>query len=706
MRTARADRRSVAAAALLLAQVLGPAPARAAAPEDPVEIGDLALDALLDPSLAAATLHEERSSAAPAAVFVLTREDLRAGGFRTLAEALRTVPGLFTYSDGFYQYVGVRGTGLLVDYTTRLLILIDGHPINNTLGIAENSLGPDLPLPLGLVERVEVVKGPAGGVYGPTAFLGVVNVVTRSASAAGWELGVDGEGAQSSVLGGRIGAGGAAQVGEWRLTAGVEAQQSHGYAWTYPELVPATDRPAPPGGRVAGMDESDAQRVYLRAAWQDLSVQAGCGRWRRGLPSAPYSTLIADDRNNEETETCFAQLGLDRSLGERASVTVRLGYDRFAYRDLLAYEPPGPGGSGDVGPFRDEGTDGWLSAEARLRWAPTTAWHLTAGATGEAHDTTQLAQADLIPPLSVDPRNGLGVGPIHKSYLTLNAYFLAEWEVARGVRLHAGLSWFGHELFGQRLSPRAALVWRLTPRDVAKAIYSEGFRPPTVTEAFFDDVIDYVPNPDVRPETVRSAELRYERRLAAGVSVAGSVFRNDYRDLIVTETIPAPGVINPDPANPADFRQRAANSGSLQVLGGEVGAVVQLKDALRAYGGVSLQRSSAPRPNFPGVTANLTLSSRALWRPLTLSLRAVFTGRRDKDPVALSPGQDAVVGPVVRLDALAVLEVPGTEGLSLEAGVANLLDAAVLHPAPNDFAPLTELPEPPRTLRLGLRYRL
>jgi outer membrane receptor protein involved in Fe transport len=165
-------------------------------------------------------------------------------------------------------------------------------------------------------------------------------------------------------------------------------------------------------------------------------------------------------------------------------------------------------------------------------------------------------------------------------------------------------------------------------------------------------------------------------------------------------------VIDPDPANPADFRQRAANSGSLQVLGGEVGAVVQLKDALRAYGGVSLQRSSAPRPNFPGVTANLTLSSRALWRPLTLSLLAGFTGRRDKDPVALSPGQDAVVGPVVRLDALAVLEVPGTEGLSLVAGVANLLDAAVLHPAPNDFAPLTELPEPPRTFRLGLRYRL
>jgi len=690
--------------AVLLLLALAPAPALPAAPEEAVEVGDLALEALLDPSLAAASLHEERSSAAPAAVFVLTREDLRAGGFRTLAEALRAVPGLFTYSDGFYQYAGVRGLGVLVDYTTRLLVLIDGHPINNGLGVAENSLGPDLPLPLGLVERMEVVKGPAGGVYGPTAFLGVVNLVTRSASEAGWELAASGEGAQSTALGGRISAGGAGQVGEWRLTAGVEAQQSHGYTWTYPELASATDRPAPSDGRVAGMDESHSQRAYLRAAWKDLAVQTGCAHWERGLPSAPYSAIIGDERNREETLTCFAQAEVARPLGERAGFALRLGYDRFEYQDLLAYQPPGPGGTGDTGPFRDEGSDDWLSAEVRFHWAPAGAWLLTAGATGEAHDTLQLAQADLIPPLSEDPVNGLGVGPIHKTYLTLNTYLLAEWQAAEGVRLHGSLSWFQHELFGQRVSPRLALVWRLTRRDVVKAIYSEGFRPPAVSEAFFDDQTDYIPNPDVRPETVRSAEARYERRLAAGVQLTGSVFWNDYRDLIVTETIPV--VADPDPASPSDYRQRATNSGSLQVLGGEVGLEVRLREALRAYGGVSLQQPSSSRTNFPGVTANLALSSRAFWRPLTLTLLAAYTGRRDKDAAALAPGQEATVAPLLRLDLFALLEVPGAEALTVEAGVANLLDAQALHPAPNDFAPITQLPEPPRTIRLGLRCRI
>ena len=101
---------------------------------------------------------------------------------------------------------------MLIDYTTRLLVLVDGHPVNNSLGIAEHALGLDLPVPLGLVERIEVVKGPAGGVYGPTAFLGVVNVVTRGAASPGWELAVEAAEAQGRALGGRVGPGGSGQI--------------------------------------------------------------------------------------------------------------------------------------------------------------------------------------------------------------------------------------------------------------------------------------------------------------------------------------------------------------------------------------------------------------------------------------------------------------------------------------------------------------
>ena len=111
-----------------VAALLAPAFALGQVPGGVVDISDLDLGGLLDPQVAAVSLHEELGSSAPASVFVLTGEDLRNHGFRTLAEALRTVPGLFTYSDGFFQYVGFRGVGLLVDYTVRTLVLVDGHP--------------------------------------------------------------------------------------------------------------------------------------------------------------------------------------------------------------------------------------------------------------------------------------------------------------------------------------------------------------------------------------------------------------------------------------------------------------------------------------------------------------------------------------------------------------------------------------------------
>jgi hypothetical protein len=63
------------------------------------------------------------------------------------------------------------------------------------------------------------------------------------------------------------------------------------------------------------------------------------------------------------------------------------------------------------------------------------------------------------------------------------------------------------------------------------------------------------------------------------------------------------------------------------------------------------------------------------------------------------------VGPQVRLDATATLDVPGVAGLTVELSVLNLLDGRVLHPVANDFAPISQMAEPPVTAQLSLRYR-
>src|SRR5919206_2139651 len=207
-----------AAAVALVARPAGAQEALGAG--ERVDIASVDLASILDLSVEAVELHEELASDAPASVFVLTGDDVRRQGFRTLDEALRSVPGLFGYADGLYPLMGVRGLGLLGDYTTRLLVLVDGHPLNNSLGIGESYLGRDLPVPLSAVRRLEGIKGPVGGVYGPTAFFGVVNLVTTGSPGRA-EVAATGDAAQGSARAGGLTAaasGDAAGV-EWLASA-------------------------------------------------------------------------------------------------------------------------------------------------------------------------------------------------------------------------------------------------------------------------------------------------------------------------------------------------------------------------------------------------------------------------------------------------------------------------------------------------------
>jgi outer membrane receptor for ferrienterochelin and colicins len=663
---------------------------------DKIDVSTMDLRSLLDPAVEAVGLREERASDASASVFVLSAEDIRRQGFRTLEEALRAVPGLFAYADGLAPMVGVRGLGLLGDRSTRLLVLVDGHPLNDSVGMGGSHLGRDLPIPMAAVRRIEVVKGPVGSVYGPTAFLGAVNVVTASASSS-LELTALGEGAQGAIRAGEaslLGAGDARGV-EWLAT--VAGYHTRGLDWTFPEYASANP-PDPAGGRVTDRDSGHALQSYARLSWRDLTVSGSCGRWRTGVASAPYSSLLRDDRNALEDRACFAQAGFSRALSPEFTLQLRASYDDALYQDSFAYPPP-PDGRGTAS---DTSRDRWFSAGARATWDAHSGTRVLVGADGERHDTAQRAYGAA----PADPLLPVGGASIDRTFWTLHSYLLLEQAVGSRLVLHAGLTFYEHELFGSRLTPKLAAVWRPTRSDTVKVIYSEGFRPPTVSEALFDDGATYLANRSLRPETVRSLELAYERRLGSAVSLSASVFQNTYRDLIGLASVLPPAAPPPEQAVPSDYRLTAMNLDSLRLRGGEIGLRVFWRDLLQGWAGLSVQGIDRPdQPNFPALTASFALSSRALWRPLTLSVNGAALSARAKDPVVSSLDASARVGPGFTLNALGSLEVPGAHDLSLELGVENLLGARRADPVPGQFAPLSEMAGPPPTLRAGVRYR-
>ena len=116
---------------------------------------------------------------APASVSFITAEDIARYGYRTLADILHGVRGMYVSDDRNFSFLGARGFGKPGDYNSRILLLVNGHRVNdNVFGQAE--IGAEFGLDPATFERVEIIRGPASSLYGDSAFFAVVNVITKT----------------------------------------------------------------------------------------------------------------------------------------------------------------------------------------------------------------------------------------------------------------------------------------------------------------------------------------------------------------------------------------------------------------------------------------------------------------------------------------------------------------------------------------------
>ncbi len=111
------------------------------------------------PSIFGASKYEQKPSEAPASVSIITSEEIQKYGYRTLSEILRSVRGFFTTYDRNYSYIGVRGFDRPGDYDTRVLLLLDGHRINDNI-YDQASIGTEAFIDVAAIERIEIVRGP------------------------------------------------------------------------------------------------------------------------------------------------------------------------------------------------------------------------------------------------------------------------------------------------------------------------------------------------------------------------------------------------------------------------------------------------------------------------------------------------------------------------------------------------------------------
>lgn len=462
------------------------------------------LEDLLDMRVLSAARRVQTSAEAPSIVKIITAREIRSLGWRTLGEALASLPGLNITYDRSYSYLGVRGFGRPGDFTSRVLLMIDGQPVND--GIYDQaSIGSEFPVDMALVDRIEFVPGAGSVMYGGNALLAVVNVITRAGAGFGKNLRV--EVADSGAFGVSAGFGIRDETGNDSLVA-VSRERSRGRDLHFESYQT-------PGANAwsRGLDHEANDRLLAQFRRGGFSATLVLHDRLKGLPGGPYGIDLNHPGSRVRDRRMHLHVGLDHQISAATGMrfqgyVMEVGYDGEWMYSAVS-QPDGM-------LARAFGGDASLTSTAYVGHT------LLAGLSLRRDSKRRQFNSSLD---SNSPRTSVGI------FLQDDIALGDNLTVSAGLR-HDEVS---STAIYRHLSPRLALILRAGPQTVIKAISGTAFRPPNAYETDYAFTGTNLANPALRSERSQTDELGVVHDFGGPTSFSGSLFRTRIRDLISIE---------------------------------------------------------------------------------------------------------------------------------------------------------------------------
>jgi iron complex outermembrane receptor protein len=618
----------------------------------------MSLEQLLQIGVVGASKYKQKQSEIGAAVSVITRQEIRAFGWRTLDQALASLPGVYVTYDRQFTYLGVRGFGLPGDYDTRVLVTINGNRVNDPI-FDSGPFGRELPLDMDLIERIEFIPGPGGAVYGQNAMFAVVNIVTRTGAEVNGAEAAAGYQQPQSLIEGRASWGA-------RLDNGVDVLMTVSGMNAQGQNLFFNYGASGKSGIAWGLDGDRTKQFFGSIARGPWSFEVVYGFEHKDDPTATYLSDPLVSGQYQETGYALTQLQYqDNFAGDSLHASARLFTGNDISNEHLSF-----GGTMYTYPS----TPDLIGLEARLVSTALGAHILMAGL--EAQDNYNTDQSQIVPAQpNLDvyvPGSGYRVG----------LYGQDEWHLLNALAATLGFRVDRNEKTGTALSPRLALIWQATPDTTAKALYGIAHRAPNS----FEDLARFEPDApslQLSDETIDTLEFDVDHRVGRDLTLRASVYQWTLHDLILENGV----------------TEQYQNTQPVDTRGIELSTDKTWDSGARLRDSVSIQhayyRTGGEVANSPKLLGKLNLSS-----PLPVhGVRVGYELRYDSSRLDLNGtplGGYALSNLFLSTESLA-------QGLELSLGVGNLFDKHYAQPASANHWQ-NSLEQDGRSVRADLHY--
>ncbi|MDR1912568.1 MAG: TonB-dependent receptor, partial [Helicobacteraceae bacterium] len=480
----------------------------------------------LDDVVVSATGYEQNIAYAPASIYVITRETLENKSYNDLTDALKNVPGIFITGGNISRDVSIRGMD-----STYTVFMIDGRPMSSVDeahnhngqrgGIAVNSLPP-----ISMIERIEIVKGPASFLYGNEALGGVINIITKKAPSE-WSGGVKAEYTKTLSDITQDGYQGSVNIAG-PVIKDLLSLQAYGSALITDEqhcpYLDDTSSSRPCGQRASSPSPRfESRQTGVKAL---VLIDKANSAWA----AYDYAKQWATEEGNVSTPT-GNRMGRN-ALRYTASAGHDLKLDNFTLNTYI---------QNSVSKNLDISRSGTLNSGIGITYET-----LTLNTQGNYFfDTNILTVGGQYKKETLDDKAMNPTGNIVRRW-SYSLFTEDEWSILDNLALTGGLRWTEDEGFGTHIDPRLYIVYGLTDDLVIKGGVSSAYKSVRLNR-YSDDYNNVSSgatkaltrgNPDIKPET----SLNYEASVAytnreIGVGASLTAYHSDFKDRISSSVI-------------------------------------------------------------------------------------------------------------------------------------------------------------------------